>query len=267
MSNSLSSPSSSVALDRMVEKHPGPPLRTSSHEHPSHGGSSAMKPILKHRSIAEMLTGALPPAPSWAEPGPSTRGDSEGDEEDDDDQDPRESTYGRKGSRPPLYHTRSDTNVISRFGRNKSRKESRVSPPRVADATLNREPDAGPFVHTLNNHQRSGASNNLLEMAMHANGPAGYYSQLESGQSSPYRREGMTDSPMNDPSYANHGVRFEGTELDEDDQALTPSIIQPPQKKHISFNAIVEQCISIEGGSVPATPSHSGPQWSSFDEE
>ena len=105
---------------------------------------------------------------------------------------------------------------------------------------------------------------------MYAVGNSNHYAQSESGQSSPYRREGMTDSPMSDPSSSTHGVRFEGVEhgmKDDADQASTASIVQPPQKKHISFNAIVEQCISIEGGSVPATPSHSGPQWSSFDEE
>lgn len=268
--NSLSSPSSSVALDRMREQQPGPPLRSSSHEGPSQSVSSTMKPILKHRSIAEMLTGALPPAPSWFEPGAGSMDDSD----DDDDgegsaREPHEKGQRGKG-RPPLYHTLSDTNVIPRFGRSGSQKDQKGSPPRIADATSSRESDAAPHVHALNEHQRSGASNNLLEMAHYATNNVGSYSQADSGYSSPYKRSSMTELPLNDASSWDPGVRFEeagGAANDDVDHAIPPSIMQQPQKKHISFNAIVEQCISIEGGSVPVTPSQAGQLWGAYDEE
>ena len=59
----MSSPSSSVTLDRL---HP-PVSRFSVNSQDGNASHSGiMKPILKHRSITEMLTSALPPTPIWA---------------------------------------------------------------------------------------------------------------------------------------------------------------------------------------------------------
>jgi hypothetical protein len=82
-----------------------------------------MKSILKHRSISEMLTSALPPSPI-------VDGDSGPYGEDEEDKD--EKTYagrvvfgypsvGKDGrpvgmvGRPPMFHTKSDTNILRRF--------------------------------------------------------------------------------------------------------------------------------------------------------
>jgi hypothetical protein len=83
-----------------------------------------MKPILKHRSISEMLTSALPPSPI-------VNGDGGPYGEDKEDED-GENCAGRVvfgyGSvdkdgrpvgmvgRPPVFHTKSDTNTLRRFG-------------------------------------------------------------------------------------------------------------------------------------------------------
>jgi len=96
-------------------------------------GSSGMKPILKHRTISELLMSDLPLSPISSSPGSDTeRGDD--DEEDVWVQDVAEEDTGLKSlshrherKRPPLLHTKSDTHLtrlpIRSFGRG--------SPPRI----------------------------------------------------------------------------------------------------------------------------------------
>ena len=95
------------------------------------GQGTGMKPILKHRTISEMLTSTLPPSPLF---------DTLALREDDSDatkishsheEHPSEEPRGRSAappsSRPPLIHTKSDTNILRRF-------DKKLSPPRVAQA-------------------------------------------------------------------------------------------------------------------------------------
>ncbi|KAI0040376.1 hypothetical protein FA95DRAFT_884403 [Auriscalpium vulgare] len=79
--------------------------------HPSHQPS---KPILKHRSISDLLTSALPSLANADD-------DEEDDEEDDDDE-------LAAPTRPMLLHTKSDTH-ITRWARNHPYRKD--SPPRI----------------------------------------------------------------------------------------------------------------------------------------
>ena len=121
----------------------------------AYANSSAMKkPVLKHRSISEMLTGALQPSARSGSPGAVANGlvvvregplveevedendyqEQERERERDEDED-----ASRDGptpvQRPKMMHTRSDTNVLLRL----ANKETRLSPPRVAVAAQQRQ--------------------------------------------------------------------------------------------------------------------------------
>ncbi|KAH8110827.1 hypothetical protein DFH11DRAFT_1513861 [Phellopilus nigrolimitatus] len=187
---------------------------------------SAMKPILKHRSITEMLTTALPVSSHWDEEGiVEDVEDADVGMDDDDVQSmhERRASFGGSGGRPPMFHTKSDSNILPRFGRGK---KAKVSPPRVANQVADRQPESN-----LNASQRTGASNNLVEMA---------YSGTSDAQSS-----GKSEA---------------------DSANLSPSATQLPAKKHISFNAIVEQCIAIDGGSGSMNASTRGGPWAGYDD-
>jgi len=96
-------------------------------------GTGGMKPILKHRSISELLTSDLPSSPVYSSAGSDTE---KGDEAEEDVwiQDRNTGDPGLKGSRsrhqlkrPPLLHTKSDTHLT----RGPNRAFGRGSPPRI----------------------------------------------------------------------------------------------------------------------------------------
>lgn len=210
----------------------------------------------------------------------------EDEREDDEDEDVdthtrgRRATFGGAGGRPVMVHTKSDTNIMARFG-------NKTSPPRAA--TFERVESTAPEGHgstSFTVSQRTGASNNLVDMANTA-GPSGIngnamtrngsgislshqrnaampgdiggFPQYQRSESSNIvERSGSSDtasSGRSDSDTASH--------LNPVTPAYTfgmPPYVQggaiPPQKKHISFNAIVEQCIAIEGGSAPDHEEH-----------
>jgi hypothetical protein len=95
-------------------------------------GTGGMKPILKHRSISELLTSDLPSSPIYSSPGSDAeKGDVAEDmwvqDEDPGDKDLRTS---RSLKRPPLLHTKSDTHIT----RGLNRGLRRGSPPNLITA-------------------------------------------------------------------------------------------------------------------------------------
>ncbi|KAL5513330.1 hypothetical protein ACEPAH_3729 [Sanghuangporus vaninii] len=255
--NSLSSPSSTVNLGQMDQQ-------SSQYGLPVHD-TSVKKPILKHRSIAEMLTSALPPAPIWAEE--SSEFTDYHNAKHHEPKDGSESLWqeehhtslaaGRNG-RPLLLHTKSDTNILPRFGRSGAPK-TRVSPPRVAPVPADRELEAAaqPYSGPLSANQRTGASNNLAEMMFHARSSPGAPTNSASPCGSPVSLDNPESSGASTHEVA--GV--------SESKAVSSAPVSAPQKKHISFNAIVEQCIAIDSGSVPMSPSTGGQSWSSYDDD
>ena len=252
--NSLSTPSSTVHLDQLN----GQSSQYGLHE------TGVKKPILKHRSIAEMLTSALPPAPIWAEESNEFTDHHSARHHELKDgsellpkDEPRASSFGGRGGRPPLLRTKSDTHILPRPGRGGAPK-AQVSPSRVTPGSTDRDLVAAPQAHfgSLSANQRTGASNNLAEMMFHARSSPGI---PDSG--SPYK------SPINLEQAESSGASSH--EASGTGEPGTASSGQPlaPQKKHISFNAIVEQCIAIDGGSVPMAPSTRGQSWSSYDDD
>ena len=103
------SPGAAAALD--LSSLPSPPLN-----------GAARKPILKHRSICELLTSELPHSPVFSPP------DSEEDDEPHVMSDGADPGSLHKPIRPPLLHTKSDTQ-ITRLG--PTRAFRRDSPPRM----------------------------------------------------------------------------------------------------------------------------------------
>ncbi len=110
------------------------------------------KPILKHRSISDLLTGALPNLNH-------TDGDDvESDHDLDDDED---EAISPPPSRPPLLHTKSDSNVL-RWSR--SRPFRKDSPPRIIASTRQSRPSevTNPVVAPPMD-ERSGSSDSARE--------------------------------------------------------------------------------------------------------
>ncbi|KAL4062590.1 hypothetical protein J3A83DRAFT_4077612, partial [Scleroderma citrinum] len=113
------SPTTAAALDLSSSPSPSPTL-----SQPSNG--VAKKPILKHRSISELLTSDFPLSPLFSPP----------DSDDESSHAPEchiqnGSQTQAKPSRPSLMHTKSDTH-ITRWG--PSRAFRRDSPPRIIPA-------------------------------------------------------------------------------------------------------------------------------------
>jgi hypothetical protein len=91
--------------------------------------STIHKPILKHRSISQLLTSDLPTSPHFSPP-ESTSSDND---------EPEPSSHSSHTARPPLTHTKSDTH-ITRWGPSRAfRKESppRIDPPSAAYSPTN----------------------------------------------------------------------------------------------------------------------------------
>ncbi|KAI0036214.1 hypothetical protein K488DRAFT_41545 [Vararia minispora EC-137] len=150
------------------------------------------KPILKHKTISELLLSALPPSYEEADLHDGADGFVEELE-----------VAGPDQGRPPLLHTKSDTNVLKLARpQNPVRKDS---PPRIIAETQEPAPDPvlGPEL------QRSASS----------------------------------------------------------DSATGSSDLNPPTKRHITFNTFVEQCIAID--SPPKQPKKPSPdtRWAQFEEE
>ena len=109
------------------------------------------KPILKHRSISDLLTGALPNLNN-------TDDDVEDDHDLDDDED---EAISPAPSRPPLLHTRSDSNVLRSSRIRPFRKDS---PPRIiASARQSRPSEVTNPVVAPPMDERSGSSDSARE--------------------------------------------------------------------------------------------------------
>lgn len=109
------------------------------------------KPILKHRSISDLLTGALPNLNN-------TDDDVESDHDLDDHED---EAISPAPSRPPLLHTKSDSNVL-RWSR--SRPFRKDSPPRIiASARQSRPSEVTNPVVAPPMDERSGSSDSARE--------------------------------------------------------------------------------------------------------
>ena len=134
------------------------------------------KPILKHRSITELLS--LPASPLY---------------HNDSDEEPEELGHSddpEHHSRPPLMHTKSDTHISWR-----ARPFRKDSPPRII---ASHHPEHGDHSHTVPSSSSSNTAGSDQDLSTGTDGSA-------SGK-----------------------------------------------KKHISFNAIVTQCIAIDGEDTEA---------------
>lgn len=276
----ITSPSSGVALD----------IIPTAHGYEIQNPTPGMKPILKHRSISEMLTKALPPSPLFSNDDTPMRED----DEDEENQAGRVVfSYGSFGAdgkpflgpngRPPMYHTKSDTSILHRFGK-------REATPRVAAANVSQ--DSGTLSESsersllsasrppssnaqpsprLTHSKRSSSSGNLVDLPSastsfatnvagfpwHAypkrtmDSPVGTTSSSPSSTSWGGDVESGRTETSSQRSLSGQGSGSGSTLKRQDHQAAAQ-----PQKKHISFNAIVQQCISIEGSPDPVTPSN-----------
>ena len=119
---------------------------------PDQSSQSRSKPILKHRSISDLLTGALPNQSH-------TDDEAENDPDPDGDEDEVEEIH-LPPSRPPLLHTKSDSNV-QRWSRNPFRKDS---PPRIIASTRQpRSSEVADCVVAPPLDERSGSSDSARE--------------------------------------------------------------------------------------------------------
>ncbi|KAH9967176.1 hypothetical protein BC827DRAFT_1258337 [Russula dissimulans] len=121
--------------------------------HPVSDQSSQLrsKPILKHRSISDLLTVALPSLSH-------TDDDGENDPESDEDED---EAIHSPPSRPPLLHTKSDSNVQRWASNRLFRKDS---PPRIIASTRQpRSSEVASSVIAPPLDERSGSSDSARE--------------------------------------------------------------------------------------------------------
>lgn len=284
----INSPSSSVAL----AAYPGARGYTYQDTFPSTSQNAGMKPILKHRSISEMLTSALPPSPLFG-----NADEDDGLNDDDEECYAGRVVFGSVGAdgrafsgaagRPPMFHTKSDTNILRRFG--KGNPSPRVAAANAAyyspvlqstaesseGSLLSRSrpssSDGRPNTR-LSYGKRSSSSGNLVDL------PSASTAISSSGngfpwQSQPTRAlESPASAISSTPSTAHSDVNSilveagnlsasgysssgSGSHTMRAQESLSLQNQQPQvaqhQKKHISFNAIVEQCIAIEGSPGP----------------
>lgn len=175
------------------------------------------KPILKHRSISQLLTSDFPPT----SPVFSTEESDEDRNDEEEDQDTTTTTSSTSTTtngpppRPPLFHTKSDTH-ITRWGPNRAfRKESppRVDPPGI-DKHL--QPTQSGSTHVSNSFRKINSSAPASSQHVSASGAI--------------RSSISQDSTSSGSAGASSKERSHGKQ----------------KKKHISFNTFVEQCIAIE---------------------
>ncbi|KAF8967755.1 hypothetical protein BDZ97DRAFT_1803152 [Flammula alnicola] len=173
------------------------------------------KPILKHRSISELLTSDYPTSPIFS----PVESEDEHDGTMHNNTDPNttdptslvsHSQFG-KLKRPSLTHTKSDTH-ITRWGPNREFRKD--SPPRVGPPGFDSNSQSGYFPP----HPSSSSS------SLHQLGAAGAI------------HASISQDSTSSASGSNGGV----TNSDERGHHHTQ------KKKHISFNTFVEQCIAIE---------------------
>jgi hypothetical protein len=114
---------------------------------------SRSKPILKHRSISDLLTGDLPNSSHTDD---DVENDPDPVADDDEDED-----IHLPPSRPPLLHTKSDSNV-QRWSRNFPFRKN--SPPRIIASTRQpRSPEVADRVVAPPLDERSGSSDSARE--------------------------------------------------------------------------------------------------------
>ncbi|KAJ8695341.1 protein phosphatase regulator [Pleurotus ostreatus] len=188
------------------------------------------KPILKHRSISELLTSDLPASPlfSPAESEEEDNGQSEpslqhlavNDFTDNDALADPDSFPHATLSRPRLMHTKSDTHV-TRWG--PSRAFRKDSPPRFVSNSLN---------------TGDGADSEAVSATSQS--PSGSGSHAE-GSDTPLHHSGNATG-----SHPHVAIPF--ARYDEPQSALSTASGTGfhQKKKHISFNTYVEQCIAID---------------------
>ena len=129
-----------------------------------HSSQLRSKPILKHRSISDLLTSALP---NFGHADDDLEGQFDLAEDQDD-------VIQAPPTRPPLLHTKSDSNVTRWSRKSPFRKDS---PPRiVASARQPRSPEVANPVVAPTLTERSGSSDSARETSCSSqdlNGPAG----------------------------------------------------------------------------------------------
>ncbi|KAL5513522.1 hypothetical protein ACEPAH_3921 [Sanghuangporus vaninii] len=160
------------------------------------------------------------------------------------------------GRTPVEYEDR--YHILPHFKRGGAPK-TRISPQRVALVPANHELEAVPQPNsgTLSVNQRTGASNNLADMMFYARGRPG----APTNSASPY----MSPAPLIDPE-SNGASTHEVAKIGES-RAASSDPASAPQKMHISSNTIIEQCIAIDSGSVPMSPSTGGQSRSSYNDD
>ncbi|KAF9497099.1 hypothetical protein BDN71DRAFT_1366236, partial [Pleurotus eryngii] len=120
------------------------------------------KPILKHRSISELLTSDLPASPLFSP--------AESEEEDNGQSEPNSDSFPHATlSRPRLMHTKSDTHV-TRWG--PSRAFRKDSPPRFVSNSLNTGDGADSEAATSQSPSGSGSHAEGSDTPLHHSGNA-----------------------------------------------------------------------------------------------
>jgi hypothetical protein len=141
--------------DSPVDKQPCPQEYCGLNTASDQSSQSRSKPILKHRSISDLLTGALQNVGHTDDDVANSPDPTE-----DEDEDEVEEIH-LPPSRPPLLHTKSDTNVL-RWSHNRPFRKD--SPPRIIAST--RQPRssevANPIVAPALD-ERSGSSDSARE--------------------------------------------------------------------------------------------------------
>lgn len=139
----------------IVEKHSTSQERLGLNSASEQSSQLRSKSILKHRSISDLLTGALPNTNHGDD---ETEDDPDFDEDEDEDED---EALPLPPSRPPLLHTKSDSNVL-RWSR--SRPFRKDSPPRIIASTRQPRPSevTNPIVAPPMD-ERSGSSDSARE--------------------------------------------------------------------------------------------------------
>jgi hypothetical protein len=149
-------PPHQIKNDSPVDKQPSPQDCCGLNPASDPSSQSRSKPILKHRSISDLLTVALPNLSH-------TDDDVENDPHPDDDDDDEDEDIHLPPSRPPLLHTKSDSNVL-RWSHNRNRPFRKDSPPRIIAST--RQPRSSEVAHIVVApplDERSGSSDSARE--------------------------------------------------------------------------------------------------------
>lgn len=243
---SLSSPPSSTLLNNLPSQHG----RLESHR-------PITKPILKHRTISEMLTTALPASPLFNVPDEEEPAeDHDGYNEASLEEDQQQSGSGLSNVsnknvaiRPSLLHTKSDTTVLKRRGAAASsgieaHVHKKPSPPRMVaqsgEGTSEHGDSASSALRPGLKPSRTSSSTNLAALAgqSYSSGRSsvGLYPHQKGRGSG--ARSGSSDTNGSSSSRSGDVAVTPGNRSSDREGA--------PSKRHISFNTYVEQCIAID---------------------